>query len=402
MPSFKYTAYDHRGKQVQSTGSADSARQLRRDLAQSGVFPTHISEIKADSNGNKTSWWQPRLKPADLALVFRQLAILVNSGMTLEESLRLSAQQSESALQGQALESWRDGVASGYGFAASVRKTPFGMGEKVTAAIEVGEETGHLHAVLERVADELEVGNENRQALVKGMIYPAVMIVVAVLVISVLVGYVVPQVAKVFVNSKQELPLLTRATMVTSDFLRGWGFWLLVFIGMVWASALLALKNPQIRLRWHRAQLRLPLLGNWIRMGQMADWCRSLGMMLQSGVPVLSALGIATAGLSNRHLKAQFEATTERVREGNSLAASIRQETQAPAFMQHMISSGEASSELDPMLLKIADYYSLRLRGAVDTALKLLEPALIVFMGMVVMLIVGAVLVPIVRMNQLV
>ena len=400
MPTYQYLAYDKAGKEVRSSSAADSPRQLRRELGEKGLYVSDVKELRAKEG--KLNWFKPRIAYADLSLIMRQLAILVNSGMPLEEALRLTAEQSDSHTQKSLLESWREGLASGHSFAASVRKSPYVISEKIIAAISVAEETGHLHKVLLRVADELEVGNQNRQTLMKGMIYPAVMIVVALVVISVLVGYVVPQVAKVFVNSRQELPLLTRATMVTSDFLRAWGIYLLIALAGCWLSFLLLLRNPGRRKSWHHFLLRLPLFGNWVLLANLADWCRSLGTLLQSGVPVLSALNISSAGVGNLYLKEKLETVNERVRQGNSLFQSLKSEGVAPGFLLHMVSSGEASSELDQMLLRVSEYYSTRLRNAVDTMLKLMEPALIVFMGMVVMLIVGAVLVPIVKMNQLI
>lgn len=401
MPTYQYLAFDKSGKEVKSSSAADSQRQLRRELTDRGFFVSDIKEISAASEARR-KWFKSRVSHADLSLIMRQLAILVNSGMPLEEALRLTAEQSDSQLQKQLLESWREGLSSGYSFGASLRKSPYVIGEKVIAAIDVAEETGHLHKVLTRVADELEVGNENRQTFVKGLIYPAVMIVVALVVISVLLGYVVPQVAKVFVNSRQELPLLTRSAMAASDFLRNWGIYVVLFLGALWAAMIALLRNQDRRKKWHRILLRVPVLGNWMLLANLADWCRSLGTLLQSGVPALSALSISSAGIGNLYLKQKMEAVNERVRQGNSLFQSLKAENAAPGFMLHMVSSGEASSELDSMLLRVSEYYSSRLKNSVETMLKLMEPALIVFMGLVVVLIVGAVLVPIVEMNQLI
>lgn len=400
MPTFQYLAYDRSGREVSSSSAADSARQLRRDLREQGLFVTSVKEMTSSSRG--LPWLRPRIGYADLSLLMRQLAIIVNAGMTLEEALRLVSEQSDNHNQKRLLESWRESLSGGYGFAASIRRGPFAVPERMIAAVGVGEETGHLHEVLGRLADEMELGNENRQTLVKGMIYPAVMIVVAVAVIGVLVGYVVPQVAKVFVNSRQELPMLTRATMVLSDFLRAWGLWLVALLAGLAVGAVVALRDPGRRHAWHRLLLRMPVVGNWIVLGNLADWCRSLGSMLHSGVPILSALAIASAGVGNLHFQRKLESVNERVRQGNSLFQSLRAEKFVPGFLLHMVSSGEASSELDQMLIKVSEYYSARLRNAVETLLKLMEPALIVFMGVVVLLIVGAVLVPIVKMNQLI
>lgn len=400
MPTFNYLAYDKSGREVRASGVADSMRQLSRDLAEKGLF---VADITAAARPRaRWSWHKPSIRLADLSLLMRQLAILVNSGMTLEEALRLVAEQTDHKQQRQALESWRDGLTSGYSFSVSLKKSPYNIGERVIAAIGVAEETGHLHRVLTRVADELEGGNTNRQTLMKGLIYPAVMILVALTVISVMVGYVVPQVAKVFVNARQELPLLTRATIAFSDGLRVYGLYALGAVGAAVVTMAIALRDSGRRQRWHRLLLQLPLVGPWLLIATLADWCRSLGTLLHSGVPILSALAIASTGIGNLHLRQRMEAVNEQVRQGNSLFQSLKSEAIAPGFLLHMVNSGEASSELDQMLMRVADYYSARLKNAIDTLLKLMEPALVVFMGLVVLLIVGAVLVPIVKMNQLI
>ena len=400
MPTFRYLAYDKQGREVRGSDAADSQRQLRRELGERGLFVTELRELVATAP--RRSWLRPRIRLSDLSLLMRQMAILVNAGMTLEEALRLVAEQSDNLHQKQALDSWRDGLTAGYSFSASLRKSPYANGEKVIAAIGVAEETGHLHRVLTRVADELEEGNDNRQTLMKGLIYPAVMVVVAIAVIGVMVGYVVPQVAKVFVNARQELPLLTRATIAFSDALRTYGLYALGGLVAAIAALLVALRDPARRLAWHRLLAGMPVIGPWILTAVLADWCRGLGTLLASGVPVLSALAIASTGVGNLHLRRRLEAVNERVRQGNGLAVSLKAEGVAPGFLLHMVASGEASSELDQMLIRVSDYYSARLKNAIDTMLKLLEPALVVFMGAVVLLIVGAVLVPIVKMNQLI
>ncbi|MGV6807680.1 MAG: type II secretion system F family protein [bacterium] len=400
MPTFEYHAYDQTGKEQRASAVADSDRALRRQLREQNLFVSSIKEVSARSP--RKSLFTPKINRSDIALIIRQLAILLNAGMPLDEALAQIAEQSEQARQKQLLQSWLEGLTNGYSLSVSMRRSPFSIDERVSASVSVAEETGHLPEVLDRVAEDLEIGNLNRQTLVKGMIYPTVMIVVAIVVVSVLVGYVVPQVAKVFVNSKQELPLLTRATIQLSDFLRAWGVWLMALVSALIFGAVVALRDPERKLRWHRFLVKAPLIGEWIKLGEFADWCRSLGMLLSSGVPVLTALSISSAGTGNLYLREKFRSVNEKVRQGNSLYSSLKGEHFVPGFMLHMINSGEASSELHKMLLKVSDFYTARLRNAIDTMLKLMEPALIVFMGIVVMLIVGAVLVPIVKMNQLI
>ena len=203
---------------------------------------------------------------------------------------------------------------------------------------------------------------------------------------------------------RQWLALMSRnrATIAFSDALRTYGLYALGGLVAAIAALLVALRDPARRLAWHRLLAGMPVIGPWILTAVLADWCRGLGTLLASGVPVLSALAIASTGVGNLHLRRRLEAVNERVSQGNGLAVSLKAEGVAPGFLPHMVASGEASSELDQMLIRVSDYYSARLKNAIDTMLKLLEPALVVFMGAVVLLIVGAVLVPIVKMNQLI
>lgn len=402
MPTFQYLAYDADGKRLKSSSAADSERQLRRELKSRGIFVSSVKRLSAGEGGRERSLWRRSVSLADLSQLIRQLAILLNAGIALDEAFQLISDQTENSRQKSVVESWREGVLAGYSFSEAIKKSPYPVDDKLIAAIGVAEETGHLHQVLDRMADDLELGNDNRQTLVKGMIYPAVMIVVAIVVIGVMVGYVVPQVAKVFVNARQELPLLTRATIGASDFLRGYGLYLVLGIAAAFTLFLFLLRDRGRRTRWHRSLLKMPVVGQWILIANLADWCRSMGTLLASGVSAMPALTIASAGMGNLHLKNKMEAVREKVRQGNSLSQGLKSERFVPGFLLHMVGSGESSGELDRMLLKVSDYYTARLRNTVETLLKLLEPALIVFMGLVVLLIVGAVLVPIVKMNQLI
>ena len=422
MPTFDYQAYDQRGKAVSGVASADSDRLLRRKLRDKGLFVTEIAAVRSQNSGStevsannqsltklplipnlrRSGSWRRKLSGGELALILRQLGTLVASGLPLDESLALMSEQSDSPRQQRAVENWRSQIIEGMSFAQALNNSVYKVPDPVVAAVAISEETGHLAKVIERLADEQEISQENRQQLSKGLIYPAVMMLVALAVIGIMMTYVVPQVTQVFINTKTELPLLTQVVIVLSDFARRWGIFLLLTMAIAIFVALIALKKPENRLRWDRRVTRLPAIGNWIRMANFGDWCRSLGLLLSSGVPALSALRIASSSLSNSWYRNEMDEVIENVRRGSSLHSALRQQDFVPAFVLHMIGSGEASSELDSMLMRVADYYRTRLNNSVDTALKLMEPALIVGMGIFVVLIVGAVLVPIVQMNQLI
>lgn len=399
MPTFRYLACDGAGRPVRGTREADSARGLARELAREGLFPVRVrgsSGLAALGLGTRS------LRRAELALALRQLGLLTRSGLPLAEALRLAGAQSGGARPRAALAAWREGLAAGYGFAGAVRRSPWRIPERVVAALQVAEETGHLPEVLERLAEELEVAAEQRRVLLKGLLYPAILVLVAGAVTWVLLAQVVPQVAEVFARARVELPPLTRGVLAASRALAAAGPWLLVATAASALAVPLWLAAPERRRRAQRSLLAAPVLGRWLLHSALADWSRSLGTLLGAGVPVLVALAIAAAGVANLELRARLLAVAERVRRGQPLAAALAAEGVGDGLLVHLVGSGEASGELARMLLAVADLYARRLRDGVETLLKVLEPALVVAMGGVVMLIVGAVLVPIVRMNQLI
>lgn len=396
--TYHYTGYDRNGARTKGDASAVSERELRRQLRSRGIL---VTELRCATRASAISRRRTRLGAVDTSLMMRQLATLQKSGLPLDESLGLLAQQCEAGKQRHAAEQWREGLREGLSLAQSMERAYIRVSDGLVAAIAVAEETGHLHKVLQRLADELDVTADNRQTLLKGLIYPAVMVVVAVAVSTVLLAYVVPQVSKVFLSNRIELPLLTRAMISISGALRDYGLTMLGLLGASGCAVAMRLRDAASRRAFHRLLLRAPLFGKWLRMAEFADWSRSLGMLLGGGVPILPALRIASGSLRNDHLRMQLEQVIEDVRKGNGLHGALRCCPEVPPFLLHMVASGEESSELDVMLLRVADYYSRSLQSSVQTALKLMEPALVVMMAGFVMLIVGAVLVPIVRMNQL-
>jgi general secretion pathway protein F len=396
---FDYKAYDKKGRIKKGSITGDTERHARGLLKEQGLLATEINIV---SESTQQSFFSRKIQLADLSLIMRQLSTLINSGLPLEDSLRLMIEQSDTAIIKRTVMSWRSEIIEGRSFSQALKRSPFKVPESVIASVAVGEESGHLHRILDRVADELEVGMENRQALTKGLVYPAVMILVAVTVVIIMLVYVVPQVTRVFTSMKQELPLLTKIMIALSEWLQSYGIFAFIFIVAAVGFFVFSLRDKERKKRWHKFLLGIPKIGGWLMIADVADWCRNLGTLLNSGVPALPALNISAAIVNNLYLRDSFYAVNERVRQGSSLYNALREEPGMPGFLLHMVSSGEASSELDTMLVKVAEYYSSRLRRTVDTLLKLLEPLLVVVMGGIVLLIVGAVLVPIIEMNQMI
>ena len=399
MQAYNYMAYDRRGKAQKGVLEGDSERMVRQLIREKGLTPVKVSQVRQSLSLFRTREKIPR---NDLMLITRQLTTLFGSGMPLEESLRLMADQAENTLIKRLISSVRSQVAEGRSLAYAFKNSPYTFPADYIATISAGEETGHLQEVLDRLADDVEVQGKARQSLVAALIYPFLMLTVALAVIVLLIVYVVPQVTRVFLDMNQTLPVLTRGLIALSDWLQAYGPYLLVVILISSVSFSLALRRPEIRLRWDSLMLRAPRIGYWVVLSNISGWSRSLGMLLGSGVPVLEAMKIASERVHNVALRESLDLVSERVREGDSLHKALTKAEKFPPFLVHMVSSGESSGTLDGMLIKVADYYEQRLKTVIDGGLKLFEPLLVIIMGGIVLLIVMAVLVPIIEMNQMI
>ncbi len=398
MPTFNYSALDAKGKVRKGVLEAETGRSLRQKLRERHLIPVEVSPVAV---GKSVFRFRTKVRKNDLMLITRQLATLVASGMPLEESLRLMAEQAENLAIKRLVSSVRSLVLEGHSLAYAFEHAVHAFPESFVATIAAGEETGHLPEVFERLADEIEVQGKARQSLLTAMIYPLMMLVVCLAIIVLLIVYIVPQITGVFVNLKQELPVLTRGLIALSDWLRDYGLILAILLSGAIVSFLLALRRPDFRKSWDRFLLRLPHIGYWIIIANVSGWSRGLGTLLASGVPVMESLKIAAQRVQNRSLRSELDSVSERVREGDSLQSALAKATHFPPFLIHMVGSGESSGALDSLLLKVSDYYDQRVTNITTTVTKLFEPLLVIFMGGVVLLIVLAILVPIIEMNRL-
>ena len=400
MQTFSYQAYTENGEKRKGTRDAESAVHLRQLLRSQGLIL--ISFTHTTSSPSRLFLFRNRIKKNDLMLITRQLATLVDSGIPLEESMRMMSQQAETPQVKKIMTSLRSFVAEGYGFATSLRKSSFRFPEDYIATIYAAEETGHLAQGLNRLADEVEQSEKTRQTIVGALLYPALMLIVSIGVISLLLVYVVPQVTRVFSQMKQELPPLTQMVLSISDALQAYGLQMLIVILSGILGFGLILRKRTCKYHFDRFLLTLPSIGYWLTISHMAAWARSLGMLLANGIPILEAMQIASQRVRNLALHTTLQDVAKRVREGDGLHKALSNHKSIPPFIIHLISSGETSGTLDKMLLRIADYYDYRIHALVGTSLKLFEPLLIIIMGCVVFLIVMAILVPIIQMNQLI
>jgi general secretion pathway protein F len=300
------------------------------------------------------------------------------------------------------VESWRSEIIEGRSFSEAMRRSPYKIPESVLAGVGVGEESGHLHTVLMRLAEDIETSAENKKTVTRAMIYPATLLGASMLVVAMMMVWVVPKITAIFISSNRELPTITKIIIAISDFTQQYGLYVLL-IGIILAGiSSWFLRDTERRRRWHQVVLSMPGLGRWTTMANVADWSRSLGVLLSNGVPALAALKISSAVVSNLYMRSKMEKVTESMRRGTSLQKALEENQVGSGFLIHMVGSGEASSELDKMLMRVSEYYSLRLSNAVEVFLKLINPILIIFMGGIILSVVAAVMLPIMDMGNMV
>ena len=401
MPTFDYSAYNTAGKLVNGVISADSERQARRQLKDKKLLPSTLDEVSKKASGKSSRRGrEAKVDNLDLSLLLHQQAILIQSGLPLEESLRMTIEQAETDKQRRLVQSWRSEITEGRSFSEALRRSPYKIPESIVAGVGVGEETGHLYKILLRLSEELETSAENRKTVTRALIYPVTLISVSIIMVSIMMVWVVPKITAVFASSKRDLPWITEVVVAISNFTQNYGLFIVGFVMLAILVFNQAMKRPELKLRWHSMILSTPGMGRWVRMADISDWSRNLGVLLSSGVPALAALKISSAVVSNLALQSRFDRITEAMRQGTSLHKALEDNLEGSGFLVHMVGSGEASSELDKMLLRVAEYYSARLNNAVEVFLKLLNPILILIMGAMILGIVAAIMLPIMDMNN--
>ncbi len=405
MGAFEYTVLDTRGRERKGVLEGDTARQVRQQLREKGLVPLSVEEVaqkEARSRSGGGTLFKRGVSATDLALITRQLATLVRSGMPLEESLRTVGRQTERARLKSMILAVRSRVMEGHSLASGLGDFPHVFPELFRTTVAAGEQSGHLDIVLERLADYTENRQQMRQKIQLALFYPAILTVVALLVTIALLTYVVPEVVQVFDNIGQELPWLTQALIAVSDFLRDYGLAILVaLVGVAVAFSYLR-RIPNVRFRLHRLSHRLPLIARLTRGVNTARFARTFSILSASGVPVLEALRISAEVLSNLPMRQAVEHGAERVREGSSISRALEQSGYFPPMTLHLIASGEASGNLDQMLERAATNQERELETVIAALMGLFEPLLILTMGAVVLIIVLAILLPIFDLNQLV
>jgi len=396
---FKYRALTPSGRTRQGTREADGARAVRDWLRQQGLVPIEVMPVQERL---KYRWWRPAASIGDLALLVRQLQTLLETGTPLSDALRLLLRQYERGVM-QRLIGWLyEQVQQGYGLAQAMTTAPLRLPSELIASVRAGEESGHLDAVLAQMADTLENTDALRKKLIAALIYPALVVMLALAIVFFLISHVVPKIVTVFNAMDQALPPLTQGLIVVSSVVQQHGG-VLLFSGLLAIGGLIGLwRRPGSRRWMQRLLLHLPIVRQLLIEASTARWARTLGTLLDAGVPAVSALRIANETVSVLPLQARLMPMVECVSKGESITSVMEKAGFFPPLMLHLVSSGEHNGQLEAMLMKGAQRYEQNVARTAQTLLALLEPLMIIIMGGVVLTIVLAVMLPIFSMNQMV
>ncbi|HQY38707.1 MAG TPA: type II secretion system inner membrane protein GspF [Giesbergeria sp.] len=405
MPAFSFEALDDQGLTRKGVVEADTAKAARGQLRAQALVPLTV-ELVGDqaSNGagaaGRSLFTRPVFGATALAIWTRQLAGLVSSGLPLERALTALSEESDNERQRHLVAVLRAEVNAGSTFARSLQQHPREFSDIYCAVIGAGEHSGKLGLVLERLADDLEERQELKARLVGAALYPAIVTLVAIAIVLFLVSYVVPQVASVFAGSKRALPFLTVAMLAISSFVRTYGVWMLAALVLIAIGARWSLSIEAFREKFDAAWLNVPVVGRLARGYNAARFASTLAMLAGAGVPILKALQAAAETLHNRALRADALDALVLVREGAPLASALAQKRKFPSLLPMFARLGEQTGQLPVMLQRAATQLSAEVQRRSMQLATILEPLLIVTMGVVVMLIVLAVLLPIIQLNQ--
>jgi general secretion pathway protein F len=400
MTAFHYEALDAAGRTVSGVLQADTPRQARALLRGQGLLPSSIGQVSTRDRARGP--WARAISAAELSLTTRQMATLLESGLTIEQALSALTEEAAEPVTREILSGVKAEITAGLSLAGALDAYGDSFPDFYRALVRGGEESGALPTVLQHLADYLDARQALKQKTSLALLYPALVTIVAIAIVTGLMIYVVPQIVQVFQHSRQSLPFLTRALMGLSDFLQHAWPWLVATLVGGLVAARMVLRQESARRAWHALLLRLPGLGPLIRGVNTSRFATTLAILVGGGVPLLAALDSGARVMTNLVLRDAVDRAVERVREGASLARALGETRAFPPLLVHLVASGEVSGKLERMLERAAALETRALERRLAVFLTLLEPAMILVMGGIVLLIVLAVLLPIIQINQLV
>ena len=402
MPGFRYQAYSVEGKLHKGVLEADSARQARAQLRDQGLTPYRVDVIAANDPAAGPRFRPVALSNTEVTQLTRGLASLLEAGLTVEQAFNALIEQAENERVRQVLAALRGEVLAGNTIAKSLSSFPRAFPELYRTLVAAGEASGQLPRVLSKLSDYLEERHHLRSRLALALIYPVIVLGVALAVVGALLVYVLPQVVQVFQHAHQQLPVLTRALIAFSAFLQAtWIVWL-AFFAVAAIALRIALNRPGSRAALHRLALGLPLVGRMLRHLDAARLAATLSILIGSRVPILQALDAGTGVMTLTPMREALGTAARGVREGMPLARALGATAAFPPVMVHLIASGETSGRLDEALERAARQQQRDIATRLAAFAAIFEPAMILGMGIVVLVIVVAILLPIFNLNQLV
>ena len=400
MPAYRYEALDVAGKAQSGLLEADNAKAARSQLRGRELVPLAVTPVSVGPQDAATARFTRRVfSVTGLTVWTRQLAGLVGSGLPLERALTSLSEETENPRQRELVAHLKSEVNAGSAFARALSTAPREFDDVYRAVVAAGEQSGALGPVLERLADDLEQRQALRSKVIGAMLYPAIVSLVALAIVVILLTYVVPQIAGVFTSSKRALPTLTVAMLALSAFVRQWGWAVFVLGASGGLMFSLARRGEAFRERSDAALLRLPFVGRLARGYNAARFGGTLAMLAGAGVPILKALQAAAETLGNRAMRADAMDALVQVREGAPLASALAGKKRFPGLLAMFARLGEQTGQLPEMLLRASVQLSAEVQRRAMAAATILEPLLIVVMGIVVVLIMLAVLMPIIQLN---
>ncbi len=402
MPAFAYQALDTSGKTRRGVLQGDTARAVRGALRERGLNPLSVEEVREGAQHGGGLFARRGIGAVELALLTRQLATLTDAGLPIDEALAALSEQAENERQRAMTMSLRARVMEGASLAQALGEFPESFPDIFCATVAAGEQSGRLGAVLDKLADYAEARDALKQKMLAALAYPLLLTLVAIAVVSGLLAWVVPQIVGVFQNLHQGLPMATRVLIALSDFLRAWGWLILLALVGCAVAASFALRSEAVRYRWHAFLLRLPLVGRLLRAANTARATRTLALLAGSAVPLLESLGIAARVVPNLPMREALRQAAYKVREGAAFSRALGESGQFPPVVLRLIASGERSGELPRMLDEAAAQQQRELDRWLTALTSVLGPAVILAVGAMVLFIVLAILLPIFNLNQMV
>jgi general secretion pathway protein F len=399
MPVFSYKAADAQGHILEGEMDSQAASQVAQHLQSRGYVPIHIEE--ATRRGGAGGFGRGRVRPDDIALVTREIAILLRAGLPLDRALEITIGLAPNEAMAEILDAVRQEVRGGASFAAAMEARDGVFSRFYLNMIRAGEAGGALADVMTRLTEFMERSKELKETVKSALVYPTILILVAVVSVVVLLIFVVPQFTQMFEESGKALPLPTQIVISVAEFLKQWWWALLGGVLLVTVFMQRQLDDPDSRYRWDALALALPLIGDLVAKIEMARFSRTLGTLLDNGVSLLAALSIVKETLGNAVMVERIDEVVSKLREGKGLGVPLMEADVFPKLGVHMVMVGEETGRLSEMLIRVADVFDREVQTAVKRALSLLEPALILGLGLVIGAIIMSILVAILSVNEL-